>query len=196
MTEPTSSKHDPEVTANRVGLVVRWLAGLGLLALAVGFAAHLLRSEVEQLGRMFVDRAGYAGMAFGTMLADGFQFPVPPQFYMLLAIASEGSDGWALFSITVGSLLGGVAGYVCSRRLSRLDWFQRKVQSLTAKHAVRNTIGPKGMLVLGLSPIAYSWLIYFCGINQYRWRFFGLLAALRIPKLMVYYWLVRLGWDF
>lgn len=197
--ESAGSNHERERSVRpvpHVWLALRWLAGLGALALAAGLAAHLLRPQVEYIGRLFVKHAGYAGMAFGTMLADGFQFPVPPQFYMLLAIASDGSDGWALVSITAGSLLGGVAGYLCARRLGQLRWFRRRLQSLQDKYALRDKLGPKRLIALGLSPIAFSWLVYFCGINRYRWRSVALLSALRIPKLLVYYWLVRAGWSY
>lgn len=54
----------------------------GLVAL-LGFR---FRAELAGAGRWLVDHLGYPGMGFGTFLADGLHFPIPPQFYMLAAI--------------------------------------------------------------------------------------------------------------
>src|SRR5690606_34412576 len=90
-------------------LMARFILGLILLLAAVALVAQTLRSELETLGHAFVGYASYPGMAAGTLLADGFFFPVPPQFYMLLAIASNSSDAVALLSISMGSVLGGIS---------------------------------------------------------------------------------------
>ena len=178
--------------------LVRVLAGLLGVLLLVGLLGQALRPQVEQLGRAFVERGGYFGMAVGTLLADGFLFPVPPQFYMLLAVASESATGWTLASIALGSIAGGVLGYVLARRLARLDWLARRLAAGFRSRALHdklgNGLGVKSLLVLGLSPIAFSWLIYFCGVSGQPWRHVALLCALRVPKLAFYFWLVRVGW--
>src|SRR5690606_22113472 len=82
-----------EPTADTGGTGTAWSLvrlGLGLIA-ALGLVlvlARTLKPEVEHLGRALVDHGGYVGMALGSLIADGFHFPIPPQFYMLLAIAS------------------------------------------------------------------------------------------------------------
>ncbi len=177
----------------------RWAAlrFFSTLLLLFGFIAllgGLLRPQLESTGRSFVERFGYVGMAVGTLLADGFHFPVPPQFYMLMSIASHASALRTLVSISVGSLLGGVAGFVLARKLGRLKWLQQRVASVSTVDELRARLGVKSMIALSISPVAFSWLIYFCGFSRYRWRFILLLCAFRVPKLLLYYWLVRAGW--
>jgi uncharacterized membrane protein YdjX (TVP38/TMEM64 family) len=50
------------------------------------------------------------------------------------------------------------------------------------------------LIVLSLTPVAFSWLVYMCGLSRYSWRSVALLSVLRLPKLVIYYWLVRVGW--
>ena len=179
--------------------LARVLLGLLAVLVLVGLLGHALRPQVEHLGRAFVERGGYFGMAVGTLLADGFLFPLPPQFYMLLAIASESATGWTLASMSLGSIVGGVLGYLFSRRLGRFDWVARRLGEGLHAHALHDKLGgalsAKSMLLLGLSPIAFSWLIYMCGVSGQRWRHVALLCALRVPKLAFYFWLVRVGWT-
>src|SRR4051812_25614231 len=70
-------------------LLLRFVATLVILLVAAGVLGHFAQPWAEGAARAFVERFGVLGMAFGTLLADGLQFPVPPQFYMLLAIASH-----------------------------------------------------------------------------------------------------------
>src|SRR3954471_14650482 len=65
-------------------LVRRFLAGLVIMLVVSGVAAHFVRPTAEAAAHAFVERFGVTGMAVGTLLADGLYFPVPPQFYMLL----------------------------------------------------------------------------------------------------------------
>lgn len=170
--------------------------GLGLLA-ALGLVillARTLRPEVEHLGRALVQHGGYAGMAIGSLLADGFHFPIPPQFYMLLAIASATPAGWTLLAISVGSIGGGVLGFLVARRLGRIRWLEERFQKRLQARGIR--LGARGLFMLSLSPIAFSWIIYFCGVSNYKWRHVALVCAMRVPKLLVYFWLMRLGWEF
>src|SRR5687767_7652056 len=73
-------------------MAARFAAGIVLLLACVALIASQFRPELEGLGRGFVARFGFWGMALGAFIADGFHFPVPPQFYMLLAVAAGSSQ--------------------------------------------------------------------------------------------------------
>lgn len=175
--------------------IARFVVGLFALLAGVALLAHVLRPQLEGIGREFVDRFGYVGMALGTLLADGFQFPVPPQFYMLMAVATQSPALWVIASVSAGSLLGGLCGFYLSRKLRHVPWLERRVASHPALHRIREALGTKSLIALSVSPVAFSWLIYFCGFSRYPWRFAWLLIALRLPKVILYYWLVRAGWS-
>ena len=182
-------------TPGQAWLAARFVLSLFGLLLLVSLAAAVFREELEQVGERFVASWGYAGMAAGTLLADGFLFPVPPQFYMLLAVASNAPSSWVLASISAGSVLGGVCGYLASRKLGRLTWVRQRLASTRAMKTLNDKVGTGSLVALSLSPVAFSWLIYFCGFGNFRWQGVSVVCLLRIPKLVVYYWLVRTGWS-
>jgi len=51
-------------------------------------------------------------------------------------------------------------------------------------------------LVIGsLTPVPYSFLCYLSGLNHVRYRLFAVVCLLRIPKIVVYYYLIVAGWN-
>ena len=171
---------------------------LGVLAFlaVVVLIVRTLRPELEGLGRGFVAHFGLAGMAFGTYIADGFHFPIPPQFYMLLAVGSGTSDGAAFALICAGSLAGGVSGYFVARRLSRVPrlwtWLMRVGGRF--RHQLEGRNAYRSAVITSLTPVAFSVQCYVSGLYRLPLRAFAVVLALRIPKLMLYYYLVKLGW--
>jgi membrane protein YqaA with SNARE-associated domain len=177
-------------------LVARWVAGLVVLVAGMATLARLFREPLETMGRAFVDAFGMAGMLLGTFLADGFHCPIPPQFYMVMAVSSGVSEVAAFAAITLGSLLGGFAGYRLAGRLARFEFLSRRlarmrlvVERAFARHGNRSAV------VATLLPIPYSVICYLAGLNGLPTRFFVVFALCRIPRLLVFFYLVRLGWS-
>jgi membrane protein YqaA with SNARE-associated domain len=177
-------------------LAARWFGGLFLVVCVMIALGNLFRAPLERLGRAFVESFGYAGMAFGTFIADGFHFPIPPQFYMLVAIASRTSQPLALAAITVGSLLGGFAGYNFAARLARVEVVAKRLERsrLLAESAFAR-FGYRAAVFATFLPVAYSVLCYAAGLNGLPRRVFVVLSLCRIPRLIFFFYLVRLGWS-
>jgi membrane protein YqaA with SNARE-associated domain len=181
-----------EVTAS----VLRFVAGLFIAFALVSLLGYLFRSETQALARHFVARFGVWGMAFGTLLADGLHFPIPPQFYMLAAIASGRPAASALTAIVLASLVAGFIGYGVAARASRWAWLQRKTkETRRLLKAAFEKHGYSAALVASVLPIPYSFLCYAAGLNRLPLRFLSLLVLARIPKLLVFYYFVYLGWS-
>jgi membrane protein YqaA with SNARE-associated domain len=176
-------------------ITLRFCAGLALLFAAMLGVARVFRAPLESLGRTFVERFGYPGMLLGTFVADGFHFPVPPQFYMLMAVSSGASRPLAFAFITCGSLLGGVVGYHVAGRLADLKPIARllaRAQGPTRRAFAR--FGYRAALVASLLPVAYSVLCYLAGLYRLPRRVFAVLCLCRIPRLLLFFYLVKLGW--
>jgi membrane protein YqaA with SNARE-associated domain len=177
-------------------LVRRFLAGLVIMLVVSGVAAHFVRPTAETAAHAFVERFGVTGMAVGTLLADGLYFPVPPQFYMLLAIASRTPVSEAFAAIAAGSVLAGLLGYAIAERLSRMRWISQKTTRLRGVLAAAfERRGYGAALLLTILPVPFSILCYLAGLNRMPYKFLGLLAFFRIPKLAVFYLLLHLGWS-
>lgn len=172
---------------------------LGLLVLIVGVAAlgKAFRPELEALGRGFVDSFGLSGMALGALLADGFHFPIPPQFYMLLGITSGVPTLNTLFAVNVGSFLGGWLAYYLATWLAEFGPIRRRLdQPRRLTDAVFTRYGAWAVVVASFTPITYSALCYLCGLGRLPRFGFFLITLIRIPRLIAYYYLIKIGWSF
>lgn len=177
-------------------MLLRFMAGFAVVLLAVTVIAYFARPAAEATARGFVERFGVLGMALGTLLADGLSFPVPPQFYMLMAIASHANVAEAFAAIALGSVVAGAVGYFLSERVSHWGWIARKTaaprQVLSASFT---RYGYRAALVASLLPVPYSMVCYLAGLNRLPLRFLGLLMLCRVPKLLAFFYLVHLGWS-
>jgi membrane protein YqaA with SNARE-associated domain len=185
------------LSRSRLWLVLRFALGLLVLLSVVLLLARTLKPELESLGRLFVERFGLTGILLGTFLADGFHFPIPPQFYMLLAMAA-GRPTLAILAVTaVGSLLGGLSGFLLARRLGRItriaNWLERVGGE--AGRRLGQRYAHRSVLLASLTPVAFSMLCYLAGLYRLRPSAFALMLALRVPKLVLYYYLLSLGWN-
>jgi len=186
----------PPARPDLVKLGLRWVGGIAAVLVVMIALASLFRGPLERIGTAFVSRFGFPGMAFGTFIADGFHFPIPPQFYMLVAIAAGVSRPMALLWITAGSLAGGFIGYSVAGRLSRFAPIARRLarsQELAAGTFSR--FGYRAAIFASLLPIAYSVLCYLAGMHRLPRRIFAVLSLCRIPRLLLFFYLVELGWS-
>ncbi|HUS65167.1 MAG TPA: VTT domain-containing protein [Kofleriaceae bacterium] len=171
------------------------LGAVGLVAI-VAFLGHTFRPELETMGHAFLDRFGYGGIALGTFAADGLHVPVPPQFYMLASIVAGWSVPGTLLAVCVGSLLGGITAYSIARKASNLAFVQRLLARSQQKvDWLFERYGRWAVAIGSLTPIPYSFLCYFAGAYRMRPGIFVALALFRIPKIALYFYLVKLGWS-
>jgi membrane protein YqaA with SNARE-associated domain len=187
----------PAPRRSRALLLLRVTLGLVVLLSVVVLLVRTLRPELESVGKWFVDRFGLFGVAAGTFIADGFHFPVPPQFYMLLATAAR-SDPLAILAATsAGSLLGGYSGYLVARRLGHIKKLARWAERVGGDMA--DLLGQRrpyrSAVVASMTPMAFSVLCYLAGLFGVRRGPLLVLLALRLPKIVLYYYLVRVGWS-
>jgi membrane protein YqaA with SNARE-associated domain len=182
--------------SNRL-MVLRVLLGMALMFALMLAIANTFRSQLESMGRAFVTHLGLPGMTVGSLIADGFHFPVAPQFYMLLGIASGTPHLETFSAVAIGSLLGGGAGYLVGRQLRRFARLARWVERSSAKfrHHLEGRNAYRGAVIATITPLPFSVLCYTAGLYHFSSRAFALILILRIPKLVVFYYLVWLGWS-
>lgn len=184
-------------TPSLIRLGVRIALGLVVLIVGVALLGKTFRPELEALGRGFVDNFGLFGMALGALIADGFHFPIPPQFYMLLGISSGVSTLKTLFAVNVGSFLGGWLAYFLATQLSQFGPIHRRLeQPRRLTEAVFARYGAWSVVVASFMPITYAALCYMAGLGRLPRSGFLLITLIRAPRLVAYYYLIKLGWSF
>jgi membrane protein YqaA with SNARE-associated domain len=187
----------PASRRSRVVLALRFALGLVMLLGLVVLLVRTLRPELESVGSWFVQRFGLAGVAAGAFIADGFHFPVPPQFYMLLATAARADPFAILAATSVGSLLGGVTGYLIARRLGHIRALSRWLGRVSGKagELLGQRYPYRSAVLASCTPMAFSVLCYLAGLFGVRRGPLLVLLVLRVPKIALYYYLVRVGWS-
>ena len=193
--EPTLTTEAGEVRRELIALIMRFLATLVMVSVAVAALGYLAREPAEALARGFVAKLGLGGLALGTLLADGLQFPVPPQFYMLLGVDSGIPATETFATVAAASVVAGCLGYSLAQLASRLP----RVARATERHRdvlgrMFTLYGYSSAFVASLLPIPYSVLCAASGLNRLPRRFLLLVSLCRVPKLLLFFWLVQHGW--
>lgn len=183
--------------SSRLRLVLRFVLGLGVLLGLVTLLVRTLRPELTSVGRWFVDHFGLLGVAAGTFIADGFHFPVPPQAYMLLATAANSDPLAILFATSVGSVLGGGAGYLVAKRLGHIPALSRWLTRVSGNmgELIGQRYPYRSAFLASATPMAFSVLCYLAGLFRVGRGPLLVLLVLRVPKIALYYYLVKLGWS-
>ncbi len=196
--EPTGP---PPVESRRGGVGLRFvLQSLLALVVMIGFVsalARLFKPELEALGQGFLERFGALGLSLGTFLADGFHFPIPPQFYMLASITGGWSPLESLAAIAAGSMVGGVVSHLIGRHvLWRVAFLRRIVDRSRARiDWLFARYGYWAVAVGSISPVPFSLLCNLSDLYRVPFRIFLVLSLFRIPRLLIFYALIRLGWS-
>ena len=195
--EISAAPTDPAPSRDGARHWLRLLLGIAALLGFVAIVVRTFRPQLEALGRAFVDHFGLAGIALGALLADGFHFPVPPQFYMLLAVGAGIPDLPTFLAVLAGSLLGGAAGYRVARQLARFRrvsrWLERSGAGFRAQLEGRKAY--RSAIIASVTPLPFSVQCYVCGLYRLPLGAFALILLLRIPKLAVFYTVIKAGWT-
>ena len=177
-------------------VVAQLVVPLGVVFVGVSLVAALFRPQLRALGEAFVHRFGYAGMAFGAFLSDAFNFPIPPQFYMLTAVAAGAPQVPSVAVVCVASVLAANVAYFVAGSLARVPFVARRIE------AARPTIDPLfakygyyAVAIGAMSPIPFSLLCYVAGLYKVPYRIYAVLVLMRVPRLLVFYALIRMGWG-
>ncbi|MEW5849087.1 MAG: VTT domain-containing protein [Myxococcota bacterium] len=177
-------------------LVIGTVVSLLLLFLMVWGAATALRDEIQTLGRLFVEHFGVGGMFLGSFLADGVHFPIPPQFYMLTTVTSGREPVPALAAITIGSIVGGNVSYLIAGQLYRVRALHRFIDRARAKaEPMFARYGYWAVAIGSVTPFPYSTLCNAAGLCGMPYRLFAVLSLFRVPRILMFYLLIRLGWS-
>lgn len=185
-----------ETKYEAVFAVLRLVAGFVALVVLVSVVGWAFRDELESFGTWFVARFGVSGMIAGAFLADSIHFPIPPQFYLLTGIAGGHRVVIVLVAVLVGSELGGLAAFTLARFVGRAPVVARRLSK--ARGLLERQIERRGYLGLAaatLLPISFSLLCMASGAMRLPYRAYGVLALMRVPRILLSYVVILVAWH-
>lgn len=167
---------------------------VALVALVGGLAAlsYFFKPQLEALSREFISWSGVWGVGLGFFLPDALTLPIPPDTF-LVAGHLGGLGFWdMLVWASAGSVLGGTAGYLMIRSLSRRPSVQPWLDPKLKKG--REFMDRYGLIALALgalTPLPYSMICWACGAAGVRLVPFVLVSLLRVPRVAIYLLLIE-----
>ena len=190
---PGAAPPAPAWNARRgiVRVVISILVFFTLMALL----AKLAGPRIEGAGKAFVESFGYAGLALGTILADGFSLPPPPLFYIVIVATGVKSHVVGMSVISVASMIAGVIGYHLAKLLSARPFFRKRIDATRARmDGLFARYGIWAFAIASLTPLPFSFMCYTAGVYRLGPRMLALVCLFRVPRLLVMYWLIVAGW--
>lgn len=202
---PPGDVDDAGVKVDVRSVLVRFVVLVVALVLALGVIGLIFREPVLAGSRAFVDAFGGWGVLIGFAIADALPVPIPHDVIssagVIGGLGCQGNPpcGWRGFWVVVawasaGTLIGSTIGFAIGRYMSHTAWFQRVMAR--QGRAARVLVERYGMhaLVLGaLTPINYCICVWATGALNLSWSRFFAVTWLRIPRVVFYLWLFKIG---
>ncbi|ALO26696.1 YqaA family protein [Leptospira borgpetersenii] len=201
MTSKECSTENKEVSGKEPDRVVRklfrqTLVGIAILVLGVVFLARVFPEPVLAISQKFIEITGVFGVGIGIMFADSLHVFIPPDVFLMIAVAGKLDSILVIASASIGSLIGGTISYLTGRIL--LPKIQG-VASFVKKHEQKlehylHRYGFWAVVLAALTPLPYSWVSLAAGAMKMRYALFFQGCLFRIPRFIVFYYLIRFGW--
>ena len=191
--EPTDSDAQEQPSLRKLALDTA-LFTVALLAF-VFLAGYFFRAPLEQLARQLVHQTGYAGMFAGVFIADAFTFPLPPDVYLFISIAS-GSDVFiTLAACSAASVIAGNIAYTIGPYIQRIPLLRQRLEDFRPRgEYLFGQWGGWAVAISALTPIPFSIVSWLAGIYRMKYTSYALASLFRIPRIAGYYALYAYGW--
>lgn len=178
------------------GLLVQGALTALAVVLCVVLVAVLAREPAVVASDWIVDHLGLWGIAIAVILADTFTFPVPPDAYLLAAVASHADEIPILIVISVSSIVAGNLAYFVGPLLQNVPILGKKIEKFRHKgEMLFKKWGLWTVVIAALTPIPFSVVCWFAGIYKMPYRPFFIGTLVRFLRFALFYYLFVFGWT-
>lgn len=198
---PRVTTPPPPLTAQEraqaeLGAYVRrnlWMSVVVLLALlaVVGGAGVLYRDTLLVATTSVYDSLGFWGLSAVLFASDALTSPIPPDLVLVVIANSDGAQHWVQLTLLLGlvSMGAGSAGWWLGGHVGRTRWGRLMLKRVMRKRVklVVERYGRMGVVLGALTPLPFSITCWLAGMVSMPYRVFWPAAALRIPRIMLYY---------
>jgi membrane protein YqaA with SNARE-associated domain len=162
---------------------------------AVAAAGYLLRDPLTEVADWLIATMGVGGMFVGVFLADAFTVPIPPDFYLIISIASGFDPTLTIATCAVGSVVAGNVAYLIGPQIQRIPILESRLEDFRPRgERLFGEWGGWAVAVAAMTPVPFSIVSWLAGIYRMTWRLFLLASLARIPRIIGYYLLYKVGW--
>lgn len=194
-----SREHSEEEIEEEIslrGIVLQTTLFTIAIVAVVFFAGAYIREDLTNFATLIIDNFGWTGVFVGILLTDALTFPVPPDTYLLISVATGRDPITMLVVCSIGSIIAGNVAYFLGPYLAKTPFFNTRIERFRHKgEKLFQRYGVWAVVIAALTPIPFSIVCWFSAIYKMdRTKFFFATFA-RIPRLVGYYYLFVLGWS-
>ena len=194
-TDPHTPAEQPTQPLSLRTLLIQTAVITALLVGAVVLAGMFLKEPLSAAADWVVHRFGLPGIALGIFISDTFTFPIPPDTYIFLAVASQLRELEVLVTVCLVSVFSGNVAYFLGPLLARIPLIRNKIEQFrTQGQDLFLRYGVWTVAIGALTPLPYSLVCWFAGLYKMPYKRFFLATLFRIPRMIGYYYLFKLGW--
>lgn len=182
-------------TAELGKLIFRTILSLIIIVVLVYLGKQYVGKYLQVGAKLFIEKFGLLGLFIDVYLVDALIVPLTPDVFLLILVSNETNQIFGLILICIASVLGGISGYGIGKYLHKL----RIVQRLTSKYEQRGEklfqrYGTWAVAIAAFTPIPFSTICWLAGIFKMDFKPFVLATFFRIPRMVIYYLMILLGW--
>ncbi|RME81467.1 MAG: hypothetical protein D6785_08955 [Planctomycetota bacterium] len=170
-------------------------AMLGIFLLAI-ILTYILKDSIFFYSKLFVENLGLYGVFFGVLFTDTSLLPLTHEPIVFLGISGGISPYILLITSSSASILAGILGYCLGRALGKTDFFERLQKRMDPR--VRLWIENYGLISVGVgafTPLPFAPTTWTAGAFRLPFRPFLLVCFFRIPREIIFIWLMVQGWN-
>lgn len=191
LSEAPEDEGEPSI--RRLAWQTFWVTVI-LVGLVAG-AGWFLRDPLTELAQWLVVNLGYAGMFVGVFLADTFTFPVPPDVYIFIAVASGVDVVPSLTTVALASVIAGNAAYYIGPSISETPVLRARIEKFRPRgERLFEKYGVWAVAIAAMTPVPFSIVCWMAGTYRMKYGSFAIATLMRIPRVIGYYWLYKMGW--
>jgi membrane protein YqaA with SNARE-associated domain len=194
-TAPHTPAQQPPQPLSLRTLLIQTATITALLVIAVVLAGIFLKEPLTIAANWVVHTFGLPGIALGIFISDTFTFPIPPDTYIFLAVASQLRELDVLLTVCLVSVFAGNVAYFLGPLLARIPLIRNKIEQFRPQgQDLFLRYGVWTVAIGALTPLPYSLVCWFAGLYKMPYKRFFLATLFRIPRMIGYYYLFKLGW--
>ena len=115
---------------------------------------------------------------------------------MLTAVTAGAPQLPSVTVICVSSVLAANVAYRIATSIARIPFMHNRIERSRVKiDPLFAKYGYYAVAIGAILPIPFSLLCYLAGLYRVPYRVYAVLVLLRVPRLLAFYLLIRLGWT-
>jgi len=183
----------PEHQHNPMKTIIRKTVIVALIAFIIyGLAAYFLRTHLMAVGIWMKEDFGLLGVGIYSLLVD--MLIVPVTIDVIFPLTTDWDPVGLLTVMSIASMTGGFLGYLIARELDHLAVVHRLTRSYQQRgQALIDRFGGWAVAIAGFTPLPFSTICWIAGLLKVRWQAVLIAVLSRIPRIILYYYMIRGG---